>query len=93
MRRAEVSSKTHTYLPKISSATPLTLPGSSLTASRNFGAGRVTEPIAKNITAARPKHRTMPAAFCPRIVSMSESDESTPTSMRTKRKNIITAPV
>ena len=46
MSSAEVSSKTQTYLPKISSATPLTLPGSALTASRNFGAGRVSEPTA-----------------------------------------------
>ena len=40
MSSAEVSSKIQTYLPKISSATPLTLPGSSLTASRNFGLGQ-----------------------------------------------------
>jgi hypothetical protein len=32
------------------------------------------------------------AHFCPLMVSTRESEESTPTSMTTKRKSIITAP-
>jgi hypothetical protein len=93
MSSAEVISKTQTYLPKMRSANPLTLPGSTLTLSRPAGSASVKDPTARNMTAARARATTSDAARCPRIVSVRESEASTPISMRTNRKIIITAPV
>jgi hypothetical protein len=44
-------------------------------------------------SAANPRPATTAQNRCPRIVSTSESDESTPTSMSTNRNSIMTAPV
>ena len=93
MSRALVISKTQTYWPKISSATPVTLPVLALTSARPFMSPRVTAPMAVKSRPPSPKARSSEAHFWPLIVSTSESDESTPTSIRTNRKSIMTAPV
>ena len=99
MSSAEVTSKIQTYWPKISSARPVMLPVSALVAtSLSIPACAVcwsmtAAPIAKMSTPARPMTSRNDAQRWPLIVSTIESDESTPTSMRTKRKSIITAPV
>ncbi len=77
----------------MSSATPVTLPVSLLAAVRPFMSPKRTEPMAVKMSAPRPKASTSETHFWPLIVSTRESEESTPTSMRTKRNSMMTAPV
>ena len=92
MSSALVTSKTQTYLPKIRLATPVMLP-SALAWARPTGLAKVTEPMAAMSTIPRPSASRKPATFWPLIVSTRESEESTPTSISTKRNSIMTAPV
>jgi hypothetical protein len=72
---------------------PVDVAGVAVDVSSPTGSGSTIEPTAEAMTPSRPRARTAAAMRWPRIVSTSESEESTPTSMRTKRKSIITAPV
>ena len=89
---ALVISKVQTYLPKMRLATPVTLPPALAWVSPT-GWPNVTPPTAATSSAPRPSASSRDAHCCPLIVSTSESEESTPTSMRTNRNSIITAPV
>ena len=53
----------------------------------------VAREISERISPLRPIAATIAAERCPLIDSTKESAESTPTSIRIKRNNIITAPV
>jgi hypothetical protein len=55
--------------------------------------GNVTWASTEISRTAEPRPSSTAAPRCPLMVSTSESDESTPMSMRTKRNSIMTAPV
>ena len=91
---AEVTSKAKTYLVKSSWASEGTLPPAVWTAaSMPVGAAKVTLPTPRASRTAKPRPATAAQKRCPLIVSTRESAESTPTSISTNRKSIMTAPV
>ena len=92
MSSALVTSNDHTYWLKIFAATPMTLP-SALASASPLARPKVTDPIPAMRSRPRATASRSPAQRWPLIVSTSESEESTPTSIRTKRNSIITAPV
>src|SRR4051812_14683589 len=93
MSSALVISKAKTYFVNSSRAMPTTLP-SALTSSRPAPPPSPTPlAIAVMSSPAKPRPRTNAASRWPRSVSTSESLESTPTSIRTNRNSIRTAPV
>src|SRR3954447_6859420 len=89
---ALVTSNAHTYWVKILPAMPTTLPSAFASVSPT-GLAKVTEPTAVMIRTPSPRASSRPTQRWPAIVSTSESAESTPTSMSTKRNSIMTAPV
>ena len=92
---APVISNAQTNLPKISPARAVMFPpsGAELTASSPTAAPNLTPPSTPKIITMNPAPSSAAAKRCPRIVSTSESEESTPTSISTNRNSIITAPV
>ena len=78
---------------------PVMLPVVALLDSRRsipactVASSKVAEPIVETSSPMRPIATSIEIHRWPLIVSTSESEESTPTSMMTKRKSIMTAPV
>src|SRR3954452_7879284 len=92
MSSAPVSSNAHRYLVNISAASPWTLPP-ALACPRPVNPATDTFPIPAMSRTPKPTPVTIAAMRCPRMVSTSDSDRSTPISITTNRNSIITAPV
>ena len=94
MSRADVNSNAKRYLVKIKAASELTLVPPALAACRFAGVVSVN---ARPRVSATSKANAMPnssaAQRYPRSTSMSESEESRPTSINTNRNKIMMAPV
>src|SRR5882757_473851 len=90
--RPLVTSKANTYLVKISVASASTLP-LALVRSRPWNVPMAALPNPASSRMPKPSPASMAAMRCPRMVSISESAESTPTTMSTNRNSIMTAPV
>ncbi len=90
--RAPVSSKAQRYRMKMSSARPSTLPPALACSTPTKAVTEHCRCPRSGVSRIRGRRRSR-RVRCPRRVSARESDESTPTSMRTKRNSIITAPV
>src|SRR5829696_113500 len=89
---APVSSNAHRYLVKISAASPWTLPP-ALACARPVKPATDTFPIPAMSRTPKPTPVRIAETRCPRRVSASDSDRSTPISITTNRNSIITAPV
>ena len=72
---------------------PLTFPMEFAASNPIAFLPRVARPIRETINPPKPTAAVIAIGRSPGIVSVNESEESTPTSMRIKRKSIITAPV
>ena len=93
MSRALVTSKAKTYRVKTRCASPVVLPSALALARPRSGTATMALPMPTISSPAKPSPSTTAAIRCPRSVSTSESDASTPTSMSTNRNSIMTAPV
>ncbi len=85
-------SKAKTYLVKISAASPWTLPP-ELAAARPLNWLMPTWPMPEISRMPKPRAARAASQRWPFRVSLSESAAVTPTSMTTKRKSIMIAPV
>ena len=90
--RALVASNAKTYFEKSSCARPGTLP-SALAAVRPWTAPSDTWPTPRTMITPNSRPTTVAISRWPRIVSTTESDASTPTSISTNRNSIKIAPV
>jgi hypothetical protein len=93
MSSAEVISKANTYLVNSCRASERMLPPCPVAAARPASGANTRLPMASTISVTKPSPAIAAQNRCPRIVSTSESELSTPTSMSVNRNSIMTAPV